>query len=1251
MFKRIGKTARKALTGGLAALMLVSSLGLNAMAVGEVVTTPEGTTPGAKAETLAKMLLQSEDSYVANSGKLTYADEKQFAVFSNSTLGSTVTDPAATMPEGIVLSTGDAKQAFGDKRPTGGNFGGRQNDADMSKLINSVQQYDTVALEFDVKTEGNVLAFDYIFASNEFNQGKQYYDTLGIFVDGQNIATMVDSNSNIDVRNLKAGEETVLVEGNSYYKADMNFSDSAYIGHTPMNTCMAYVTPGSTVHVKIALCDLSDDSFDSAVFLRAKSIETRSAVQLEKAQAVRYKGEDGKFVKEPAAVSGGQTITYQLTATNTSGIEATNVVVTDQIPEGMSMNSVNNGGYYDAGTRTAKWELGNMAVGEKRTVTLICTVPTTDGVGIWHNVGEVTSANGSYMKSNMVTAIKDGAPNVILSKTQSVNRGVASTEPQEVGPNDMITYYVTVYNNGRGSARDVIVYDTIPEGLELVSTSISGQGSWDEKCIAWNIGELKAGDVYSMSYVCKASETVTPTEWINTASANFISSNSTEIKTVYSNSVIIKKDGEAMLVLGAEQKVNDRAFTSDEVAVVAGNEITYQITIHNALEGTATDVEVVNKIPQGLEYVDGSASGTGYLSQGNLIWRLPDIKGDETVVLSFKCKVGETTTLNKYAESAVATYSHANISDSVSSTSNIVNAVKDGMPVLNVKASQAVNGAERTQGQRSVEAGDQVEYFVTVVNEGQGTAKDVVLTAQVPDGMTYTKGSISDDGIEQSGRLEWKLGNIEPGKSITVKYQASVPTTGDHQSWTTVAEASFKHTNDSTVNQVSSNSLILNKDGVSNMLIAMTQTAGNDLTNETIVVKEGNSIRYRITMTNTGNGTAKDVRLVAMIPGETTLAIRELDSDAEYILRRNGADVPDFVGLLRLFSLNDKTELDSNGFVTWTFDTIAPGKQISKEFIVDLPTGSSRSEFTARAVATYGTSNDPDDIQGQSNDVVAKLTTASVVTAQIAQSLNGADYTAASLLNVKKDDKITYRILVRNTSDAPVSNVVVTDRVPSTLLIQPQSITENGVLNNNEITWTIRSLDAGESREFSFEVQVPGTNGSMSWSNTVAVTGSNMNTATSNSLVATTSGTASGDNQTPKPSESPKPDGNNTQKPSETQKPSGNGVGVGSNNNNNGGSGNNYTVGGTQSGNKTNNNGSTTTTTSNKAQQAAADNAKLANSKKNANPQTGVEDTSMALNVVLALMGVVAVAAGGVLVYMKKTGKNPFKREEQDELD
>ena len=441
MFKRIRETARRAVSAGLASL-LVASVGISALAAmpTETVVAPDGDNDGARAAAMAKVLLQSEESYVEGSARLTYADSKQFGIFKNSTLGSTVTDPVGTIPEGIVLSTGDATQVFLEQRPTGGTFGNTKNDADMAKVINSVQQHDTVALEFDIQTEGNVLDFSYMFASNEFDQPKQYYDTMAIFVNGENIAHMVDDTSaSINVKNLKNGEETVIVQGNEYYTADMDFSDSAFIGHTPLINQLAYVEPGSKVHVKIAITDLADDAYDSAVFLKAKSIETRSAVQLEKSQgsgSVR----NGRFTKDPYVVSGGQDITYALTARNTSGIEATNVVITDFIPEGMTVKSIDGdeqaikSGYHVEGTNEVRWELGNMAVGEVRTVGVICTVPTTEGYGIWHNIAEVKSDNGSQMKSNMTTAIKDGSPNIVVSKTQGVNREPAGTDPVTVGP-------------------------------------------------------------------------------------------------------------------------------------------------------------------------------------------------------------------------------------------------------------------------------------------------------------------------------------------------------------------------------------------------------------------------------------------------------------------------------------------------------------------------------------------------------------------------------------------------------------------------------------------------------------------------------------------------------------------------------------------------------------------------------------------------------------------------------------------------
>ena len=71
-----------------------------------------------------------------------------------------------------------------------------------------------------------------------------------------------------------------------------------------------------------------------------------------------------------------------------------------------------------------------------------------------------------------------------------------------------------------------------------------------------------------------------------------------------------------------------------------GDVIEYKILVENVGEGTATDVIVVDKIPDGLLYIDGSITGYDTEVEGSkLKWRIPTIPPCGSETLSFKAEV------------------------------------------------------------------------------------------------------------------------------------------------------------------------------------------------------------------------------------------------------------------------------------------------------------------------------------------------------------------------------------------------------------------------------------------------------------------------------------------------------------------------------------------------------------------------------------------------------------------------------------
>ena len=83
----------------------------------------------------------------------------------------------------------------------------------------------------------------------------------------------------------------------------------------------------------------------------------------------------------PAVVQVGEPITYTLSLINETGVELTNVVVTDTLPAGTAYVS---GGQYDAGTGVVSYNLGTLAVGEQWSGQLV--VMPDEGVTLVENL-------------------------------------------------------------------------------------------------------------------------------------------------------------------------------------------------------------------------------------------------------------------------------------------------------------------------------------------------------------------------------------------------------------------------------------------------------------------------------------------------------------------------------------------------------------------------------------------------------------------------------------------------------------------------------------------------------------------------------------------------------------------------------------------------------------------------------------------------------------------------------------------------
>ncbi|RYD94999.1 MAG: DUF11 domain-containing protein [Sphingobacteriales bacterium] len=150
-----------------------------------------------------------------------------------------------------------------------------------------------------------------------------------------------------------------------------------------------------------------------------------------------------------------QNVTYTVSVTNNGPDAATNLVITDQFPTGLSLITANpsTGTYTSA---TGNWAIGTLNSGQTITLTLVGRPQTASS---FTTVASVT-ANDGY---DAITS-NNSASNTI---TVGTSADLAVTNTVAAGTYNVgqpVTYTVTVSNNGPNSASAVQLTDLLPAG-------------------------------------------------------------------------------------------------------------------------------------------------------------------------------------------------------------------------------------------------------------------------------------------------------------------------------------------------------------------------------------------------------------------------------------------------------------------------------------------------------------------------------------------------------------------------------------------------------------------------------------------------------------------------------------------------------------------------------------------------------------------------------------------------------------------
>ena len=234
------------------------------------------------------------------------------------------------------------------------------------------------------------------------------------------------------------------------------------------------------------------------------------------------------------------------------------------------------------------------------------------------------SKSGSPVFTNIYEA--DDAKDVA-----NTDKPTTSVNGKVVGVGDQLTYTIDWVNNavdettGAPAKAEVTIKDIVPAGTKYVSAN--NEGAYDEgtNAITWALGEQEAGASGTVSFVVEVLDNAGGTDVRNKAEITVGNNDPKQ-----TNEVTTKVPGKDSVV-------------EDDGELQVGKILTYTISYKNPEEEVAT-VTIKDIIPEGLDYVDGSASnGATYNEEDRtLTWTLADVQPGTEGMVTFKAKVNES---------------------------------------------------------------------------------------------------------------------------------------------------------------------------------------------------------------------------------------------------------------------------------------------------------------------------------------------------------------------------------------------------------------------------------------------------------------------------------------------------------------------------------------------------------------------------------------------------------------------------------
>jgi uncharacterized repeat protein (TIGR01451 family) len=481
------------------------------------------------------------------------------------------------------------------------------------------------------------------------------------------------------------------------------------------------------------------------------------------------------------AVKTGQAVTYTIMVKNVGGSSATDIKLKDVLPAGLSGNNLDSS--FDLKANESKV----FRVNAKVTATTEGKIVNTAVVN-WNN--QRLTAEASV---NLVLAPAPAEP-AKLELTKTVDRDVVNT-------GETATFTITVTNTGGSTAEEIRLEDVLPAGL-------SGQNLFESFF-------LKAGETKTFS----VPTTVTATSNRTITNRTITNRTITNTATVNWNGKKLNANARVKLVIPAKLELSK---TVDRENVQPGDKVHFTITVINTGGSSATDVQLIDILPAGL---NGDNLNTSF-----------DLKAGASK--SFKLPAIVTATSSgKITNTAVVNWNEARII--ADATVNVtVPAVVPPPAVVVVVPVPAKLELTKTVDRASVLSGETATFTISVKNSGGSSATGIQLIDILPAGLM--------------------------GQDLTSSFDLKA---GETKTFTVVTKVTSA-ISDTIINTANLNWNGTTQQASAKLEVSIPAPAKLEI-NKTVdrkLVKPGEALKFTIVVTNTGGSLASGIKLEDILP-------------------------------------------------------------------------------------------------------------------------------------------------------------------------------------------------------------------------------------------------------------------------------------------------------------------------------------------------------------------------------------------------